>query len=279
MTAVIFNVEGTVAQAAETFCLDRDGFPELIPTGFGPVDQTIGGLGPQAAGILAAATGVGKSSAVLAAMLGSRIPVGLVSLEDGPDVIGTRILAAQTGIDSMRIRKKDLTDAELKTVREMLKHPGLKHMYFAYNIAGYIDDVVASIRAMTKLGVRLVWVDYIQEVGGTKQDRRNEVTEVLKRCHAAAAEGNAALMVVSQFRRIEDGKPPQIYHLKESGDLENKARIIILAHKQESPDVGARVRFRLAKSTYGGEYVRWDMLRDPSGTLRPALFYTPAEGF
>jgi hypothetical protein len=90
-------------------------------------------------------------------------------------------------------------------------------------------------------------------------------------------------MAVSQFRRVgEDQKgnprPVGIHHLKESGDLENKARIIILATKQPSPD-GVRVRFKLAKSTYGGEYIKWDMLRDQSGTLRNVHLYNPAEGF
>jgi replicative DNA helicase len=275
----IVTVAGTVAKAAKTFCLDRDGLPELVPTGFAPVDDEIGGLGPQAAGILAAATGVGKSSAVLAAMLNANIPVGLVSVEDGADVIGTRIIAARTGINSLKIRKKDLTPSEMKKVQKCLKDPGLEHMYFAYNIAGHIDEVEDSIEAMTELGVKLVWVDYIQEVGGTRAERRNEVTEVFKRCHKAASEGDCALMVVSQFKRLEEGKAPQIYHLKESGDLENKARIIILAHKQESPKAGARVRFRLAKSTYGGEYVKFDMKRDPSGTLRPATYYKPTDAF
>jgi replicative DNA helicase len=277
--AEIVDAAGTVARAAETFCLTSEGLPELIPTGFTAVDDAIGGLGPQAAGILAAATGVGKSGAVLSAMLNSKLPVGLVSLEDGPDVVGTRILAAVTGIDSMKIRKKDLSATELKKVRAAIESPGLSHMYFAYNIAGHIREVEESIAAMLALNVRLIYIDYVQEIGGTREDRRNEVTEVFKRCHYACAKGDAALMMVSQFKRLEDGKAPQIYHLKESGDLENKARIIILAHKQDSPDAGARVRFRLAKSTYGGEYVKFDMIRDPSGTLRPATYYTTTEAF
>lgn len=277
----IFGVKETIGEAVTTFRLDRDGLPELVPLGLRPLDEELGGLGPGACGILAAATGVGKSSAMLAAMLGSSVKVGAVSLEDGPDVVGTRLLSAITGIDSLRIRRKALTKKELAAIGKAAKSNKLNHMYFSYPIAGSIEQVEESITELCATGCRMIWVDYLQEIRGHgKNDRRNEVSEAMTRCHRVAAAGNAALMVVSQFRRLGDGeKVPQIYHLKESGDLENKARVIILAHRQPSPDCGDRVRFRLAKSTYGGEYVRFDMVRDESGTLRQAQYYNIAEGF
>jgi replicative DNA helicase len=276
----IFDGKASIAEAVHTFYLDREGQPELIPTGFPVLDREVGGLGPGSVGILAAATGVGKSSAVLSAMLSSTIKIGCVSLEDGPDVVGSRLLAALSGINSMKIRRKDLTPLELKRIKEAANTSSLQHLLFSYPIAGGLDRVLVSIDALCKEGCRLIYCDYLQKVRGHGNgDRRNEVSETLTRCQEVTAKHGAALMAVSQFRRLRTDEVPGIHHLKESGDLENEARIIILAHKQESPDVGARVRFRLSKSTYGGEYVRWDMLRDPSGTLRPALFYTPEEGF
>jgi len=280
----VLNVKETIASAVDTFYLDREGSPELVPTGLKPLDEELGGLGPGACGILAAATGVGKSSAVLAAMLASPVKVGCVSMEDGPDVVGTRMLAALSGIDSLRIRRKALSKKELKRVNDVATSNQLDHMYFSYKIGKGIDAVEQAITALTDVGCKMVWVDYLQEIRGHgKGDRRNEVSEALTRCHGAAADGGAALMAVSQFRRpaqdLKTGKPRPvgIHHLKESGDLENKARIIVLATKQPSPD-GERVRFKLAKSTYGGEYVKFDMLRDESGTLRHVHYYTPTEG-
>jgi len=285
MMSDVLNVKETIAQAVETFYLDREGFPELVPTGLQPLDDELGGLGPGACGILAAATGVGKSSACLAAMLASPVKVGCVSMEDGPDVIGTRLLAALSKIDSLRIRRKALSKAELKKVNDVAKSNRLDHMYFSYQIGKGIDAVEQAIAALTERGCKMVWVDYLQEIRGHGRggDRRNEVSEALGRCHAAAADGGAALMAISQFRRpgedLKTGKPRPvgIHHLKESGDLENKARIIVLATKQPSPD-GERVRFRLAKSTYGGEHVKFDMLRDSSGTLRNVHWYDPTDG-
>lgn len=281
----IYTTQESIHESVETFHLDRDGLPELVPTGFGPLDSELGGLGPGSVGILAAATGVGKSSAMLSAMLASPVKVGAVSLEDGPDVVGTRLLSALTGIDSLRIRRKALSKPELKKINTAAKSNTLDHMFFTYPIAGKLSEVEECIVDLCEMGCKLIWVDYLQEIrgGSGKVDRRNEVSEAMGRCHRASARGGAALMMISQFRRPgEDAKgnprPVGIHHLKESGDLENKARIIIIAQKQPSPDPGDRVRFRLAKSTYGGEYVSFDMLRDESGTLRNATTYTPIEG-
>jgi replicative DNA helicase len=275
----VYGVDGTVKEAIHTFCLDREGFPELVPTGFPQVDTVIGGLGPMSCGILGAATGVGKSSLMLSAVLNSNIPIGVVNVEDTPDVIGTRVLAYVTGIDSMRIRRKDLTKKELAQINSV-DLSRWDNVRFTYPIAGSMEQVQDAIGSLTALGAKLIWVDYIQEVGrGMREDRRNEVSQALGLCHRKAAEGGAAVMAISQFHRLKEDQAPSIHNLAESGDLERKARIILLAHKQPSPDGADRVRVRLAKSTYGGEYVRFDMVRDVSGTLREASYYNVLEGF
>lgn len=281
MTHEVLSVKSTLETAAESFYLDREGRPELIPTGFQPVDDVIGGLGPGSCSVLAASTGVGKSSAVLSAMLNSKLPVGLVSIEDGPDVVGSRLLAAITGVDSMAIRQKNLTKTQLKKLMGAVSSPKISHMFFTYPLAGSIGDIEDCVRALGDEGCRLIFVDYVQKIRGHgKGDRRNEVAESFTRIQRAIAKYPAAGIVVSQFRRLMDSeKVPQIHHLAESGDLEREARVIILAHKEHSPDTGARVRFRLAKSTYGGEFVKFDMVRDPSGTLRDATYYNVVEGF
>jgi replicative DNA helicase len=219
-------------------------------------------------------------------MLNSPVKVGAVSLEDGPDVVGTRLLSAISGVDSLRIRRKDLTAVELKKLNKLAKANKLDHMFFSYPIAGSLEQVETAIGELIDQGCKMIWVDYLQEIRGHgKNDRRNEVSEAMTRCHRATAQGGAALMVVSQFRRpgvdLKSGKtrPVGIHHLKESGDLENKARIIVIAQTVDSPDPGQRVRFKLAKSTYGGEFVKFDMVRDTSGTLRDASYFNVVEGF
>jgi replicative DNA helicase len=180
----IVTTKETINEAVHTFKLDTDGMPELIPLGIEPIDSELGGLGPGAMGILAAATGVGKSSAVLSAMLASTVKVGCVSVEDGPDVVGTRLLSALTGINSLRIRRKALSDKELGAIARAVKSNKLDHMYYAYPIGGKLSRVLASMEAMAEAGCELVWIDYLQEVHlSGRADRRMEINEVMSAIH------------------------------------------------------------------------------------------------
>ena len=276
----IVGTKETIGEAVSTFKLDTNGYPDLVPLGIPPLDRELGGLGPGAMGILAAATGVGKSSTVLAAMLASPCKVGCISVEDGPDVVGTRLLSALTGINSLRIRRKDLMEEELALIAKKAKTNKLNHMYYGYPIGGKVGKVVEMMGEMADVGCRLVGIDYLQEVHQHgRADRRMEINEVMSLIHEKAAELNIVVMMLSQFRRLEEPtRPPSIYHLKESGDIENKARIIVLAHKlAEAQD--NRLRFRLAKSTYGGEHIVYDMVRDASGTLKHVRLFDVGEDF
>ncbi len=276
----IVTTRETINEAVHTFRLDTDGMPELVPLGIPPLDDELGGLGPGAMGILAAATGVGKSSTVLAAMLASPVKVGCVSVEDGPDVVGTRLLSALTGINSLRIRRKALDDKELALIAKAAQSNKMDHMYYSYPIGGKVHRVLSDMELMAEAGCRLVWIDYLQEVHQHgRADRRMEINEVMSLIHEKAAELDIAVMMLSQFRRLDDPtRRPEIYHLKESGDIENKARIIVLAHKVVEAD-DTRIRYRLAKSTYGGEYITYDMTRDGSGTLKHARLFDICEDF
>ena len=271
----VLTTKETIHEAVDTFCLDREGLPELVPLGLGPIDRALGGLGPGAYGVLAAATSVGKSSTMLAAMLRSEVAVGAISVEDGPDLVGARILSALTGIDSRRIRRKDLSEQELQTLAGAARNPNHDKLFFTYPIAGHIDVVVSCIEALCARGCKLIWIDYLQEIQGTRDSRMAEIKEIMSQTHEAAAKGGAAVMMLSQFRRFgekERDKEPQLYHLKESGDIENKARIVVLGHK-----VGDTVCWRLAKSTYGSEGISWEMKRDKSGTLHEVSVYDTVE--
>lgn len=276
MTATIYSMEETLAGAVESYFLDREGRPELIPLGFPLVDEELGGLGPTSCGILAAATGVGKSSALLAGALASTGKVGIISLEDGPDVVGARVLAHLTGINSRLIRRKFLLDSELKSVNRAAVSGKADHVFLAYPPAK-IAPIVEAVNALAVRGCRLIWLDYLQKVRGHNASRRDEVGATYTEFQQACKANDVAGMAVSQFRRLSDGeKIPQIHHLKESGDLENEARLIILAHKYTcdgAEGVGSRVRFRVAKSVFGGEEIEFDYLRDDAGSLQPAEFF------
>lgn len=266
MSREILTLGQSMVKAVKIFGVGAEEKPQFIRLGIPPIDNVLGGLFPGTVGILGAATGVGKSSIMLASALASPDKVGIISTEDTPDVVGLRILAARTGIDSLRMRRGDLSPADIKRIIDVSKKDN-EGVMVAYEVGSSLEEIVESTQDLIDAGCKLIWLDYVQKVRGVSDDRKSEVMRVYGGFQRTCSRGGAAGMVVSQFRRLADiTKPPQIYHLKESGDLENEARLIILGHRD--PKDPSILRFRLAKSTVGGENTVFLYKRDSSGTLQ-----------
>lgn len=266
----VYSLADSADQAVETFKVFSDERPVLVPTGIRTVDNAIGGLGPGTGLIIAAATGVGKSSLALHAALNNAqdgVPTGIISLEDGPDVLGCRVLAWASGVSSLDIRKGTLTPKDIQAVQEGYEVlQGMEWPSIAYCVGRPIDDVEEAMRALCRAGCKCIWVDYIQKVRGGSQDRRNEVASTFTRLQRVAFDHGVVPMFVSQLSRSPDpGRPPTIHMLKESGDLENEARVILLLWGDLKEP--RRLYLQVGKSTFGGDFTKTVFTRDRSGHL------------
>lgn len=257
-----YDVKGVVRTALERF-VESD--PKKALTGIPPVDKKLGGMFEGEVGILAASTGAGKSSVALHSVMESG---GLyISCEDSQAVVGTRILSHITGIDSLKIRKGDLTAKERK---DMMKASSIADgAAFSFHVGSTMEAIADSIKsyARTQDQPRTVWLDYIQCIPGAGNDRRNEVAGIFRDFRTACARNGMAGIAISQFRRgVKEGRFPSRYHLKESGDLENEARLILLGYRDNSGESDT-LRFRIDKSTFGGEGLTFSYRRNEAGKL------------
>ncbi len=241
--------------------------PKLVKTGLKALDGTVGGLYPGAAGILGMNQGSGKTSIVQLCALKSGSRIGIISTEDGPDVWGTRILSAFSGVDSLKIRRGELTKHERACIARSREEIAKldDRVRIIYRIGPHPEEVAEAAEELGEEGCELVWLDYIQKIRGASDDRRIEISRAYTAFQRACAQHQMAGMAVSQFSRQEPGKEPRTWWLKESGDLENEARLILLGWRDDRDN--AVVNVRLAKSTYGGEGLLFKLRRDESGTL------------
>ncbi len=268
---LVWTLGESVDTAIDTFKVFSKDAPDLVETGIAPVDRVMGGLFPGSCGIVAAATGVGKSSLMLSAALSSRTPVGIVSCEDTQDVLGSRILSYFSGVNSLKFRTNTLTEKDKKDLEKARKRVGsLSNVLVSYQVASPMEDVVEATKALAGAGARVVWLDYIQKIKGPSDNRTTEVSRNMSKFHNTCFKEDVVGMILSQFHRAADPtRPPNRHMLKESGDLENEARLIVLGHKDaKQEDV---LRFRLDKCSYGGEGISFAYRRDPSGILREVV--------
>ena len=264
----VYSLAETAKKASDYFgALDPSKRKELISIGIPPIDNVLGGLFPGSCGILAAANGVGKSSMALTAAVHSTAKAGIINVEDTLDVTGTRAIAMYTGIDSLKIRRGDLNFQERSKIAGAMDRMGDEDgILFAYPTGGDMTEVLLSVEHLAEAGCRIVFLDYVQKIRGIKEDRVDEIATAYTKFQSACAKSNVAALVLSQFsRQYDPTREPTRYMLKGTGDLENEARIIILGWRDnEDPNL---VRWKLDKSTFGGEFLRFQYRRDQSGTL------------
>lgn len=263
----------TARRAVSIFRTFSDEDPDLVDIGIPEVRKNIGGMFPGNLIVIAAAQNVGKSSFLRTMGMLSECKGGVLSMEDGPDVWGARLLASEARIKPTKIRRKDLTEGELERLREAVRALELRDEaglgpVLEYRIGGSTEAVVDGTKELIDHGCRWVALDYLQKGRSSgNQDRRSEVGIYMNAFQAACASGGAVPVIFSQLVRMPSTKEPYPGHLKESGDIENEARLITMLWRDPSDQT--LVRGKVAKSSFGGAGMRFAYRYTPWETLLP----------
>ena len=217
-----------------------------IPTGFRLLDTVLTGLGRGDLIILAARPGMGKTSFALniatRVAMQQKVPVAIFSLEMTKEQLTNRILSAEAGIDSQRLRVGEMRDEDWT------------HLWDACDTMSrakiYIDDT-AGITAMdmrsrarrlkAEHGLDLIVVDYLQLMQGSGKrnnsgDRQQEVSEISRSLKALARELDVPVLALSQLSRSVESrqvKRPMLSDLRESGSLEQDADIVAFLYRED----------------------------------------------
>lgn len=237
----------TVTELDET--LNYEHSPMGLSYGHDALDQFTMGAQPGEVTVVGARSGVGKSSLMCEAAHANAskgIPVDLFSLEMNRKVVLWRIWAIEAGIKFNAIRRKLLNDSERRALREA-----------AYRVAEWplriYDDgelTLGQIAALARLsarrnGMKMFVVDYAQIVNAEGKDERAKVSAVSRTLTKLAKSEKVHMMLLSQLKKVPSemySKPPHIGDLRETGQLENDAHTVILAHRGWDEDA-SRISF------------------------------------
>lgn len=240
--------------------LMRDSTPDLHP-GFEGLRRLVGDIPPQTMTLIGGNTSVGKSSFVLEMMLAASkhgTHSAMLSVEDPEIIMGRRLLSMLSGVSSRQLQMRAGIDNDKWTriARAAEQLHGNDRMEFVELVGGTDMDVCAAMSRVAANGAKLVFVDYIGVVrpSSAAQDRRNAVSDIAIRLKAHAIRLNVALVLVSQFKRPENGNPntkPTKHSFKESGDLENGAEMAIGLWREKEDD-SAVVHAEVLKCKWGG---------------------------
>ena len=203
--------------------------------GFPKLDDLLGGLRGGDVIVIGARPAVGKSAFVtqITSNLADRNKrIGFYSLEMQKEQCYERFVVAKSGIGLTRLcRAKNFLGDE--------KERFDKANVYLENKDNIIITVgsktVGEIRSESRhMGYDVIIVDYLQLVKVDKAYRGNRYAEVGEISHAfkaLAMELNIPIIILSQLNRVSEGretKEPTMAELRESGDIEQDASVIIL---------------------------------------------------
>lgn len=244
-------------QSIESLLQNKGGLTGL-PAGFADLDKLTSGLHPSDFIILAARPSMGKTALALnivqnVALRAHKViggeprSVAFFSLEMSKEQLVNRMLCAEAGIDSQRLRVGEMHDEDWT------------HLWDACDTMSrakiYIDDT-AGITAMdmrsrarrlkAEHGLDLIVVDYLQLMQGSGKrnnsgDRQQEVSEISRSLKALARELDVPVLALSQLSRSVESrqvKRPMLSDLRESGSLEQDADIVAFLYREDyyNPD-------------------------------------------
>src|SRR3989338_1555583 len=218
-----------------------------LPTGFGDLDNKLGGLQKSDLVILAARPSMGKTSLALDVIrhvaVGKKKPVAIFSLEMSKDQLVDRLLAAEAEVDLWKMRTGRLNDIGPENDFERIGHAlgRLSEAPIFIDDSGTVNIMELRTKArrlQTEQAIELIVVDYLQLMEGRNTENRvQEVSEISRSLKTLAKELNVPVLALSQLSRAVEqrggDKKPQLSDLRESGSIEQDADVVMFIYRDE----------------------------------------------
>lgn len=176
--------------------------------------------------------------------------VGFFSLETSAAKLFDRQMAAvaQIGMDRLKRNELGATDWESMAVRSAEISRRKLELIPA---AGMTP---ADVRAVTVMrGYEVIFVDYLQLLdGGSDGSRQEQVAGISIALHTLAQSLGVTVVALSQLSRPQDkSKSPELNSLRESGQIEQDADVVMLLHKPEKDNPAGNRELRIRKNKEG----------------------------
>ena len=224
-----------------------------LPSGFADLDKLTSGLHPSDFIILAARPSMGKTALALNIVQnvalrahkkigGEPRSVAFFSLEMSKEQLVNRMLCAEAGIDSQRLRVGEMGDKDWDALWGACDLMSKAKIYIDDTAGITVMDMRSRARRLkAEHGLDLIVVDYLQLMQGSGKrnnsgDRQQEVSEISRSLKALARELDVPVLALSQLSRSVEArqvKRPMLSDLRESGSLEQDADIVAFLYRED----------------------------------------------
>lgn len=175
--------------------------------------------------------------------------VGFFSLETNPDKLHDRLVAYVTKIAMSRIKTDSLTEEDWEVASKASAQIIARNLHYVPAAGATVSDIRAYSVANQ---FDVIVVDYLQLVSGSGKDRFSVVTDVSIGLHTMAQSTGITVIALAQLSRPDEvpettivngfkretgvilTKPPDMHDLRESGQIEQDADVVLMLYKPRS---------------------------------------------
>jgi replicative DNA helicase len=150
----------------------------------------------------------------------------------------SRRLVAQDGrVRASALKRSTLTEAERWNVDRSVERMKACPMYFSDDAVSLTEIQLMVSTMAAEVPLALVVVDYLQLIRAPREikERRHQVEAISQGLKTLAMQYQVPVLCLSSLSRAasdDRNKPPTLSSLRESGELEHDADVILLLHRQ-----------------------------------------------
>jgi replicative DNA helicase len=208
-----------------------------LSTGIDHLDAKLdeGGIGKGEVFVISAPTSCGKSqlalNIVLRAAVSQNKPVGIFSFEMPAEQLTKRMTQTASAVNLARFKDRVATEKDKEAVYTSLERIKNAPIYTEHHVRN-IEDLRSKSRSLKrKHGIEALVIDYLQLIPyDTKMSKAEGISFISHGIKQLAIELNIPVILLAQVNR-EGAKRDSglgIHDLRDSGDIENDADVILL---------------------------------------------------
>ena len=221
------HVVGAKLDELEQRITNKD-FMKGVQTGWLTLDKYIGGWNKGNLIVVGGRPGMGKSALGLNFCIdGSPFAKFVfVSIEMSEDELAERMIADLINVENYKVRNAKLTMPELESVVTKMGTQS------DYHVVDTKDNNVYNIISMLKIhrakyGLDVVVIDYLQKLEAGGRDLRTNVGMASTALKNFARELGITVIALAQLNRDGKNARPELTELKESGQIEQDADVVL----------------------------------------------------
>lgn len=177
--------------------------------------------------------------------------VGFFSLETKNSKLFNRIFSSVAKVSGKRIKRRELDSEDFYRMEQKADEIKHRNLYLIKASSMTAADIQTYTRARQ---FDVVYIDYLTLILDDGRGSVEKATNISKSLHRMAQDNDVMVVALSQLSRPEDKskpKPPTLASLRDSGQIEQDADIVMFIYREEPGLLRSRRILRVAKNKEG----------------------------